>query len=557
MRKIHKTHLLLLALLVVSLGAMRALFHPGFYTSHDGWHQVARLYHFDQLIRAGQIPPRYSFELLHGYGYPLFTFSYQLPWVFAEPLVLLGVSIFDAIKVIFIAGFVLSGITMFLWQRKLWGEVGGFVASFLYLFAPYRFSNILVRASLGEATSFLFLPLIFYGLSELNDGRIRKGVMIGSIGFAGVLLSHAMLVYLLIVPLAVFLLYYLWRSPIKLKAVAGFIGMFSLGILLTLYYILPAFVYTKFTIFNSIKQSSFQQQFLPVQELLYSPWGYAASFTGLGQMSLQLGLAQWAGVISATGVTIWLMMKRKMMKNGHQALPILISFGLCLYLVLTVAKPAWQISGRYVSVDFPWRFLAILTLLSASLAGFAVSHTRGPYQKGLTILLLMLALYANRNHLRVNQYTDIPLSLYIASEQTTNTFDEYLPRWANREQVSHEQRVPVETQQNAQISEFYQAAEGIKFTHSAPESSDVRINSIYFPGMTLTVDGLAHQFVYKDNGFINFQLAEGVHQVRLFMTEPVLNQTANMGSFVGALILGRLYFLSKRKSPTSKVGAKI
>ena len=76
--------LIIFLITVLSVFVLKDLFKPYFYTSHDGIHQVVRLYYFDQALRDGQIPPRWAGGLLNGFGYPLFIFSYHLPWLMAE-----------------------------------------------------------------------------------------------------------------------------------------------------------------------------------------------------------------------------------------------------------------------------------------------------------------------------------------------------------------------------------------------------------------------------------------------------------------------------------------
>ncbi|KKS45471.1 MAG: hypothetical protein UV09_C0037G0003 [Candidatus Gottesmanbacteria bacterium GW2011_GWA2_42_18] len=76
--------LILLFILVASAFTLKDLYKPGFYTSHDGPHQIVRFYYYDQLLREGQFPPRWVGGLNYGFGYPLFIFSYHLPWVLAE-----------------------------------------------------------------------------------------------------------------------------------------------------------------------------------------------------------------------------------------------------------------------------------------------------------------------------------------------------------------------------------------------------------------------------------------------------------------------------------------
>ena len=118
-------------IIIVSVFALKNLFGPGYYSSHDGVHQVIRLYYFDQLISDRQIPPRWVGDLLNGYGYPLFNFSYHLPWIIAEPFVLFGGSIFDAINITFVIAFSLSGITMYIFLRHIFGLLPAFVGAFL------------------------------------------------------------------------------------------------------------------------------------------------------------------------------------------------------------------------------------------------------------------------------------------------------------------------------------------------------------------------------------------------------------------------------------------
>src|SRR3989338_510683 len=90
--------LVFLFIILTSIFTLNDLFIPGFYTSHDGPHQVVRAYYYHQLLWEGQIPPRYVGSLNFGFGYPLFIFSYHLPWLMTEVFRLLGSTVFGSIK---------------------------------------------------------------------------------------------------------------------------------------------------------------------------------------------------------------------------------------------------------------------------------------------------------------------------------------------------------------------------------------------------------------------------------------------------------------------------
>lgn len=91
----------LLIILTFALIGMKALFHPGLFTAHDIWHQVARIYYYFQAVSDGQIPPYWISTLASGLGYPLFFFSYHLPWIISLPFLKVGFDIPSSLKILF------------------------------------------------------------------------------------------------------------------------------------------------------------------------------------------------------------------------------------------------------------------------------------------------------------------------------------------------------------------------------------------------------------------------------------------------------------------------
>jgi hypothetical protein len=120
----------LLVVLILALLGVKALFHSGFYTSHDGEHQVVRLWQFHQGLLDGQFPPRWAGSLLNGFGYPLFVFTYRLPFWIGEVFYRLGFTLTDSIKIVFILTYILSGVTMYLFASDLWkSKTAGLITS--------------------------------------------------------------------------------------------------------------------------------------------------------------------------------------------------------------------------------------------------------------------------------------------------------------------------------------------------------------------------------------------------------------------------------------------
>ncbi len=92
-----KETLIIALLLLVSVPAVRALFLPGGFTSHDLTHHVIRQISMDKLLSEGQFPPRWSGELNEGFGYPVFLFNYPLPAIIGEGFHKLGLGFVDSV----------------------------------------------------------------------------------------------------------------------------------------------------------------------------------------------------------------------------------------------------------------------------------------------------------------------------------------------------------------------------------------------------------------------------------------------------------------------------
>ena len=152
----------LLILFILALPLIYPFFTPGYFATHDGEWAIVRLAEMHREVKDMQLPPRWSHYLNHGFGYPLFLFTYPFPYYAGEFLHLIGIGFTDTIKLIFILSIVLSSITMYLLGNKYWGTWGGFISAVLFTFAPYRITNLFIRGSLGESLATIYFPLLFY-----------------------------------------------------------------------------------------------------------------------------------------------------------------------------------------------------------------------------------------------------------------------------------------------------------------------------------------------------------------------------------------------------------
>lgn len=532
------TALSVIIILIFSLYGMKALFNGGFYTSHDGWHQIARFYHFDQALKDGQFPPRWSGNLLNGFGYPIFIFSYHLPWWFAELFKLTGLSIFTSIKAVFVLTYILSGIFMYFWIKDMWGIRAGLVSSIVYLWTPYRFANILVRANIGESVSFLFLPFIYWSFYKLQRKITVTPIIMGSLGVAGLILSHAMIIFLFAIPLVLYFLALLSTQLSKKKYLFAVAISIFLGFGLSAYYLVPAVIYKPITVFNDFYHNLYLNYFTPLSKLIYSPWGYGALGTN-GEMSRQIGISIWLSItLSVFLISYFLLKKKKSLFeiNNQIALIFCFTFFYAVFMMLKDSINIWKIIEPFALIDFPWRFLSVTTFSGSVLAGYIVSKLKGKLQIIIALILIIISIYTNRNHIRVNQYTDIPLSLYLSSELTTNTDDEYLPKWVDRI-YARDEKIKLISDSNLVLNNLLQTSKEISFSYVLPESAEINIHHMYFPEIQAFLDGYNISITKNDKGGVKIYLIKGNHDVRLLYRPTIFMRVSEIITLICVSII--------------------
>src|SRR5579872_6665755 len=91
----------LILVIILTLPVLLPYFHAGYFPTHDGEWAVVRLSDMYREIRDHQFPPRYSSNLNFGYGYPLFNFTYPLPYYLGLIIHLFKFGFVDSIKILF------------------------------------------------------------------------------------------------------------------------------------------------------------------------------------------------------------------------------------------------------------------------------------------------------------------------------------------------------------------------------------------------------------------------------------------------------------------------
>lgn len=539
--------LFLLLLIIISLIPLLDFFRPGLALTHDGRDHVVRIASFYQSLSEGNLAPRWAGNLNRRYGHPVLMFFYPFSSYLGSLFKFLGFSFVFSTKMVFVIGFILSGVFMYLWIKELWGEKAGFTAGLIYMFAPYRFVDLYVRGAIGECTAFLWPPLICYFLLKLSR-EAKYGYLAGaSLSLAGLILSHNAL-SLMFLPVILGYAAYLWLGSRQKSLDAMRYSLVAVfGFVLSAFFWVPAFFEAKYTL-RDIVMKGFFGGFESVSRLVWSSWNYG----GTGQFSVQAGALQWLMILAAPFL-IWRFFKQKKKEWLFLSL-MFICFWLAIFLILPASGFIYDCIGLLRKFQFAWRFLSLAVLPPAIFAGAVIASLPEKKQTAALMIFLVLALWLNKNFYHSKEFLYRDEAFYTQfTEGTTNDTGESAPRWSIRfmEQFPAGPMEVIEGQ--AEIEEIKRLTNCHLYQVKAGMPTRIVENTLYFPGWRVLVNNQEVEVEFQDpayRGLMTFWLDPGEHQVEVVFGETKLRLFADLislGGLVGLLTLGVILELRKTR----------
>ena len=137
---------------------------------------LTRIEGIAQAIRAGQFPVRMQAPWYDGAGYPVSVMYGDLFLYFPALLRIFGASLSAALNAFrVLLNLATAGLSYFVFRRILQDVPMGLLGSGMYTLCLYRFTNLMNRGALGEATAAAFFPLVLLGMYQIcfaeNGGR--------------------------------------------------------------------------------------------------------------------------------------------------------------------------------------------------------------------------------------------------------------------------------------------------------------------------------------------------------------------------------------------------
>lgn len=540
----------LLLVLLLCIPVILPYFHSGYFPTHDGEWAVVRLGDMFRELHDKQIPPRFSINLNFGYGYPLFNFAYPGPYYFAIIFYFLKFGFVNAIKITFALSVFVSAIGMYVLSKKIWKNMlAGIVSSLLYIYLPYRLVDLYVRGSIGESVAFAVVPFLFYAIIKLSEGKNTfRWIAVGALSLAALILSHNIMTVLFSIPLGIFALYGIFK---KTKNAVPLISSLVLGFFLSAFFWLPALAEEHLIILSKIPIADRSLYFVTIHQLLFSPWGYGVP-TAAHPFTYQMGIPQFILFLTAFGFSLF---QFKKIKHHQDAV---LCFILCLTtsgMSLLLFSPAlfiWKYMPLLKEINYPWTLLGPLGFLMALIAGYVSSQKK--ILQYICIAGAVLAGILILPNAHPNYFVDHGDSYYLTNDATTTSSSELMPLWVKKNPFKRPDQ-PIEIlNNNGTVTPLVLNSKKILFSLNLTQNSVIQINTIYYPGWKILVDGNPTVISYNNRyGVMQFNSSAGSHTVNATFGETPLRLAADIVSFIAffvtiILLLPLPFFTEKNKS---------
>jgi hypothetical protein len=332
-----------------------AVFHSMWYTN------------FARQFFAGDLYPRWLLDMNGGLGSPVFFFYAPLPYYATLPFAPLlpndvyGLSQLGASTALALTA---SGLTAYLWLKNIAGAKAAALGAIFYMIAPYHLRiDLYTRAAFAESWAFVWMPLTLYFVTRARDSR-RVALCGIAVSYAALVMTHlpSVLIFSAVPPAYAFCCA---GDDDKRRATLITLGGMLLGAGLSAVYLLPAMTMQAAISVADFTASAYHERWLRFQPFV------------IGDLNSQLF---WLTILMiALAVCIFVAGRRAAPARDRRELSFWLTVALaCALMMFPPSRPIWQLFTTLQSIQFPWRFNAVLCLAASALVAKGVTDIRRP-----------------------------------------------------------------------------------------------------------------------------------------------------------------------------------
>lgn len=368
-------------MLVISI----PLFKTGFFFAYDMHYHMLRIESLYQGIIDGQFPVRINPIFLNGFGYGSSLFYPDLFLYIPALFRLMGLSLTTSAKLfVTITNAACYFITYYSAKGISKNKYAAIIAAIVFSLSQYHIQNIFSRFALGEVQSYMFLPLIVYGLYNLIYEEFDKPQLF-VIGFSGLMFCHTISVFIAVIVTAVLIIFNIRRIVFHAGKMRSLFLSTCIVLLITCGQWIP-----------------FIEQIAADRFMFQNPL-FAVSLMAVSPKNLFIPSYYIYNSVCSFDVSIVIMcFMRFFMKKTHINEIDRKKMNWCLYSGFSLLFAAstlfpWKIMPSiFNNIQFPWRLFALASLFLAIAIGIMANilskNNKEKYTNLLRIMIFSMCL---------------------------------------------------------------------------------------------------------------------------------------------------------------------
>jgi len=525
MKKINKKQIVIFLIIISILSALPLFFTNTLKYGHDLDFHLARIISISNELKVGNIFSSIYPNYLYGYGYANGLFYPDIFLYIPAILNTLGIDIFTSYKIFIIIINLLTTFSMYYVIKKITkNDFSAIITSLIYAFSSYRLVDLFERSALGEVISFIFIPLVILGIYYIIYDDYKKWHIL-TIGMTGLILSHLISVYIIVILLVILCLINIKRLLKEKERILAIIKAAFITILVTSFFIFPMFEqmlkgdfkFHHMEDFNNMQNRSvpFLYLFLNIPNNL-KPW-----------------IPSGIGLIFIIAIIYKFVKKPKLTPFAN----ICFYLGL-IFLFLSSNLFPWQFFEFLNMIQFPWRFYLIVILLLTIFISFLVKNIKN--KKMVFIITLFLSLISLFTH-SYNSITksDIKEVYYHIAN------GEYLPYGVSSEDIK--KRSNIITSNNDISVEFKRDNTFIiNITNNNYDNTFLELPLLYYDGYVALSNNKNLNVLKSDNGYLKVLINDLNNEtINVYYKGTTIRNISRYISLITVIII-MSYFVIKR-----------
>ena len=521
-----------LAVISVAVGYLFfALLSSHGFLAHDGLDGYLRTQQYLKEIESGNVPPQLFPDAISGGGYAFPRFYPPLGYLIASFLAWVTGDIVLGYHLALFLSVLASGWVMYFAILALTeNRAVGLFAALAYVSFPYRITDVLQRAALAEAWTFIWYPLVFAGAWRVIQGRQVPVYL--PVSVAALLLTHpTTALYASCLFLALGLLA---RRHVARRDTLRLIGAAVVGLGLTIWFFLPEArdiktVWAGDPVFMWARPT-FADSNRATVPLLADTW---AAPNGL---HLNAGWIALLLLVATIGSIRLLRNRAPAIDRRLYRLGLALSvswWGIVAFMLAPL--PALTIlPTAFAYIQFPWRLLGLCGFVACMATALLVAAVTDSRPAKICAVLVGLALVGAIPQARLAvdrrpewtsaSVTAIGMGPYSVKGYTI--LGEYLPLDAPIEEINDRvQAGPLGTE-GVKIVSWRKSGSDWLVDVDAAQAGTLTLPLVCYDLYRITGDGKETISYHSDHGLLALSLSEGTHRFLVSRRLPLINRIA-------------------------------